>query len=95
MYLKFLTILYSFLNTLNSTSIQGSTTISEVESYNPLSNIWQEMWKINQHKSALSACVVSQLENGQQYTWLRRELSDNYSKVNLNRSLPRRNLVTV
>jgi hypothetical protein len=48
------------------------------------------MWKMNQHKSALTACVVSQLENGQQYTWLRKELSDNYSKVNLNRSLPQR-----
>jgi hypothetical protein len=66
-----------------------------VESYNPLSNIWQEMWKINEHKSALSACVVSQLENAQQYTWLRREFSDIYSKVNLNLSLPSRRLVTV
>lgn len=53
------------------------------------------MWKINEHKSALSACVVSQLENAQQYTWLRREFSDIYSKVNLNLSLPSRRLVTV
>ncbi|CAG2106420.1 unnamed protein product [Medioppia subpectinata] len=64
----------------------GTTTIAEVESYNPVTNSWQEMWRMSQHKSALSACVVSQLSNSRHYTWLRRELIDNSSQHELTRS---------
>ena len=74
---------------------KGSTTIAEVESYNPVTNSWQEMWKMNQHKSALSACIVSELENRKVYTWLRREIFDNTSKVDSNRSQTRRHVNTV
>jgi hypothetical protein len=62
------------------------TTISEVEAYDPMTNSWQELWKMNLHRSALCACVVNDLDNGQQYTWLRRELTDNISKVFFKRS---------
>ncbi len=62
------------------------TTISEVEAYDPMTNSWQELWKMNLHRSALCACVANDLDNGQQYTWLRRELTDNNSKVFFKRS---------
>ena len=52
------------------------------------------MWPISQHKSALNGCVVSELSNAKQYTWLRKELNQNDSKVKLNsnQSLPSRRL---
>lgn len=52
----------------------GQTTISDVECYYPNKKLWYDMWPMTMTRSALTACVVSRLPNGKEYTWLRREL---------------------
>jgi len=53
----------------------GTQTIDNVECFDPSTNLWSDMWPMGVAKrSALSSCVISGLENGKKYSWLRREL---------------------
>ena len=62
----------------------GSTTIDKVETFDPEKEQWtaSTVWKLNTHRSALSSCVVTGLQNGQEYTWLRKELRQSVSVSN-------------
>lgn len=69
----------------------GQTTISDVECYNPTKRVWYDMWPMTMTRSALTACVVSCLPNGKEYTWLRRELKPSSGVDRPKRSGQKRN----
>lgn len=49
---------------------KGTTTISFVEVYDPETNDWFDCSAMNLNRSALSACVLSGLPNGREYSYL-------------------------
>ncbi|XP_033221117.1 kelch-like protein 10 isoform X2 [Belonocnema kinseyi] len=52
----------------------GSTTIAYVECYDADSNEWYDASPMNLNRSALSACVVTRLDNAREYSYLSKAL---------------------
>ncbi|XP_017774003.1 PREDICTED: kelch-like protein 10 isoform X2 [Nicrophorus vespilloides] len=60
----------------NDRFVAGSTTINYVECYDSEANEWFDAAPMNLNRSALSACVISGLQNAKDYSLLGRSVSE-------------------